>query len=344
MIAAALTAVVAFGAVACADTGKGGSDSGLLVKKFSGDEYHTVYGYNGGYEGESETLDIGKYASDNDIVIGRIKEGAFEDNNTLKEIIVPATVETIDAGAFKQMKKLEKITLPFIGINANSDAYFGESGKEEDKATDAERVFSHVFGTEEYDGGASVTANYGSSTATYYLPATLTEVTVSPAEAYSIPMYAFSGVAQIGKVTLGDNVDAIGAFAFENCGVQKITFTDDLKNIYESAFVGATSLKDGGISFEGVTLETIGKNAFKNTKLTSLTVNVNEIGDYAFYASALQSVTLTGVAKIGAWAFADCEKLKTGNASITLKAGLTQENFEKACGPNYFGDVVPSIN
>ena len=338
ILAVMLCAVSVFGVAACNNGGKGAGDTGLLVKKFSGDDYYTVYGYVGGFEGETSVLDLGKYAEDNDIVIGRIKGGAFEDNNTITEVIVPATVETIDAGAFKSMKKLEKITLPFIGLNADSDSYLGESQDAEDKAVDSERIFCHIFGTEEFEQGAAVTANFGSSTATYYLPYTLTEVTVMPGGEYGIPMYAFSGLAQISKITLGEGVNAIGAFAFENCGVQSVSLPSTLKKIYDSAFVGATALKDGGISFEGLKLEKIGNNAFKATKLTSLTVDVEVIGDYAFCASSLKKVTITGVRQIGAWAFAECEKLTESETSVTVKSGETL-----VLGVNAFGDFTSSI-
>lgn len=336
-LAALGVAMLAMAAACNGETNRTG-ETGLLVKRFSGDEYYTVYGYNGGFEGESSVLDIGAYAEEHDIVIGRIQEGAFEDNNTLTEIIVPSTVETIDAGAFRSMRRLEKITLPFVGLNADSDSYLGESADAEDKAVDSERIFCHIFGTEEFEQGAAVTANYGSSTATYYLPYTLTEVTVAPAGDYGIPMYAFSGVAQLSKITLGEGVNAIGAFAFENCGVQNITLPSTLKNIYDSAFVGATALRDNGISFEGLTLEKIGAHAFEATGLTSLAVNVQTIGEYAFAGSSLRSVTVTGVKEIGAWAFAECEKLEAANVSITVMVGETL-----VMGTYAFGDITSDI-
>lgn len=324
-------------AAACDNNNTRSGDKGLLVKRFGGDDYYTVYGYAGGFEGESTSLDIGAYEKEKNITIGRIQEGAFADNNSLTEIIVPSTVETIDAGAFRSMRKLQKITLPFVGLNANSDSYIGESADSEDKAVNSERTFCHIFGTESFEQGVSVTANYGSSTATYYLPATLNEVTIAPAGEYGIPAYAFSGVAQLNKVTLGSGVNAIGTFAFENSGVQDIKLPNTLKIIYDSAFVGATALKN--ISFDGLNLTKIGARAFEKTALTKVSVNVEIIGEYAFAgAKALDTVKISGVKEIGAWAFAECAKLKKEGVTVEVKSGETLKK-----GAYAFGDFTDQI-
>lgn len=310
ILIAVLAAATLFGAVACAGgSGKAG-DKGLLLKKFEGDDFYTVYGYVK-EDGDSSVLDLAKAADGKEI--GRIKDGAFKDDNFLTEIIVPATVKTIDAGAFKNMRKLEKITLPFVGTSAKSDSYIGETKKDEGKATDVNRVFCSVFGTKEYEDGASVTANYGSSTATYYLPYTLREITVTPATgtSYEIPAYAFSGIAMVSRYNLSEGVTAIGAYAFENTGAEKISVTASLKNIYEYAFKGASKLKP--INFTGVFLDKIGDHAFEGTVLPEIDVCVKEVGAYAFAGSSIAKATLRKTADgkivIGAWAFGGCEDL-----------------------------------
>ncbi len=332
LVISVLSVITVFSLVACADQGGKGATVGLQYKKMGDDAYFTVYDYGKevGTDGKTITvLDLSKYNKDG-VSIGRIKAGAFDGNDSIKEIIVPDTVETIDAGAFKGMKSLEKITLPFVGLNANSDSYLNESADGTDKAVNSERIFCHIFGTESYEGGTSVTANYGGSTATYYLPARLSEVTVAPKAEYGIPMYAFSGVKQLYTVTLGDKVDAIGQNAFENCeSLDKLSLPATLKNIYDGAFVGATNLKE--LSFAGIVLDKIGENAFKKTNIESFEISVKTIGDYAFSSSAVTKVILNGVEYIGNYAFADCEKLEaskvTLNKATTFASGINAFDF-----------------
>mgnify|MGYP005755576587 FL=1 len=323
LLAVVLAAVAAL-AFAC-----GGSDNekgtpGLHYMKFKGDDFYTVYGYVD--DGKTSSLDIGKIADEKGVVIGRIKTGSFEGNSSLKEIIVPVTVKEIDAGAFHGMESLEKITLPFVGAGAKSDAFDGETAKSEDKITDAKRSFGYVFGTESYTAGAEVSQSYGSGDAVkYYLPNSLTEVTVSPAENYSVPMYAFYGCAQLYTVNLGEKVVAIGEKAFYNCAnLVTVNFSANVKNIYNSAFEGCSSLKDYnaekkiGLNFNGCAFEKIGEKAFYKTELKTVDLTVEEIGASAFAESKVESLKLT-VKTIGAYAFYKCEKLSS--VTITAKTG-----------------------
>lgn len=287
---AALLAVIAVTCFACTDDVKESDKAGLHYKKFSGDDYYTVYGYVD--DGKTTVLDVAEYVKDENIVIGRIKAKSFDGNSSLTEIIVPDTVKEIDAGAFAGMKSLKKITLPFIGANANADAFDHETESSADKAVDGERNFGYIFGTEEYDDGAAISQSCGSGDATtYYIPRMLGEVTVKPAADYKIPMYAFNGCSNLHSVTLGDKVTDIGESAFENCSnLKTVNFPATVNNIY--------------------------KKAFANSAITSITLNgVEKIGAYAFNdCKKLETVnvtfsTETGVEKeIGSCAFMGCEK------------------------------------
>lgn len=335
ILVAALVAATALCTVACSAGGGKGGNKGLLVKKFAGEDNFTVYGYvNDG----SDTLDIGAYAKEKGITIERIKDGAFKDNDNLKTVIVPDTVTEIEAGAFKNMRVLESITLPFVGVHGNGDAYIGQTAKGEDKDVDVNRTFAAVFGTEEYTEGASVTANYGSSTATYYIPSTLASVTIAPAadKACNIPAYAFNGISGVSTVTVKEGVVAIGEYAFASCGIEKVTLASSVKTIYAHAFDGASKIKDGGISFEGLSLKEIGEHAFEKTALTKLNVTAERIGEYAFAGSSLEEVVLAGVKEIGAYAFASCEELET----ISIKAAES----DVVLGAYAFGKSTPVWN
>ena len=213
LIITVLTFATVAGLIACDGANGKAGEKGIICKKLTGDDFYTVIGY--GAEEDIEVLDISAAAQDKygengakTIVVGRIRAGAFDGNTSLKEIIVKdaaADVElTIDAGAFKNMRSLKKITLPFIGANrftaADQNGQPANAGEDENaviKATDKERLFGYIFGEEESDVLAAITQSYGDvseQTATFYIPATLTEVVVSATKAAYIPMYAFCGV------------------------------------------------------------------------------------------------------------------------------------------------------
>ena len=275
----------AAGLFACDSGSDKDKKTGLQYKMYEGDDGYTVYGYV--KEGDETELDIGSFNKDG-VVIKRIKKGAFKDNDNLVKIIVPDTVETIDGGAFENMKALKEITLPFIGKTAVADVGRINSTPDEkaaDKSTESEKNFGYIFGTEEYDGGVKCEQNYDSSkTSTYYLPATLRTVNVSPKtdSEYGIPMYAFSGNAWVSKVILSADVKEIGVAAFkDNVYTETVDF-GGVKTIYEDAFNGAKNITEAGL--KGVTK--IYSACFKNcVKLNKVVIgaSLNKIGASAFY-------------------------------------------------------------
>lgn len=334
------------GLIACGGADGKTSEKGIICTKLSGDGFYTVIGY-GAEQDESgndiTTLDIAaaaqaKYGDDNTvIVVGRIRAGAFDGNTSLTEIILKDNTEggtlTIDAGAFKNMRALKKITLPFIGANRFSDADYNASEPAYGdglKATDKERLFGYIFGEEENDAAAKVTQSYGdteSQTATFYIPATLTQVTLNANNATCVPMYAFCNLPQIATVTLQGNINAIGRKAFNGMAhLKKVNIPASVKTVYDSAFENATNLKifgDDGFKIDSDSLlEEIKNSAFKGTRLTEFDLSgtqVKVIGDYAFYGSALKTIDFSATLEtIGAYAFANSKDLSIIEPSCTI--------------------------
>lgn len=328
-----LFAVVAAFSFACNGTMPEESVKGLKIMQFKGDEYYTVYGYT---DDGITSLDIGKIAQEKGVVIGRIKAGSFKGNSSLTEIIVPDTVVEIDSGAFNGIEKLEKITLPFVGAGAKADAFDGETAKSEDKVTDSERNFGYIFGTEEYSAACTVSQSFGSGDAvTYYVPNSLTEVTIAPAADYSVPMYAFYGCAQLYTVNLSEKVVAIGEKAFYGCDrLVSLNMTASVKNIYASAFENCTVLKDydgekgTGLNFNGCSLVKVGEKAFYKTALKTVNLSIEEIGAAAFAESSIENLTLTNVKLICENAFYKCEKLASLNVTAAANAKMYLSSFD----------------
>lgn len=314
---------------ACNDNKVDNSTAGLKLHKYSNDDYYTVISY-ASYDGDEDgtvVLDLGAIATERGVTIGRIQTGAFAGNSTIKEIVVPDTVVEIDGGAFKGIENLAKITLPFVGAGAKADAYMGETAKSEDKITDAKRNFGYIFGEDSYDTTVSVTQTYGAeNTTTFYLPHNLTEVVINPKDNYSIPMYAFYGVTTLRKITFSDKVVAVGVNAFYGCENLSTVEMKKVTTLYDGAFQGCTNLKEynstsgRGINFNNVSLTKIGEKAFYGTAFKELNLTVAEVGDSAFSGTGLTSVTLTGVKKIGDYAFYDCTSLTIINITVDSNA------------------------
>ncbi len=316
LIAMMLALTVAFSLVACGDEGGEAGDKGLLLKKYAGEDFYTVYGYVDEGLGKT-TLDIGAVAGEKEV--GRIALNAFDGNDTLVEIVVPDTVTEIQAGAFAKMKKLKKITLPFVGMTAVADSYQNQKDEAENKSVDAKRNFAYIFGTEEYSYGEQITAGYGSGTATYYIPSNLEEVVIAPKGEYNIPMYAFSGLGLVEKITLSGNITEIGEYAFQNCrDLVSINVPQSVKTIYKGAFVGCEMLDDGFKFDADSTLVEIKENAFDGSKIAEIVIpaSVKKIGNYCFANSALNKITLAGALEsVGAYAFYNCANLSVVDVS-----------------------------
>mgnify|MGYP002509619454 CR=1 FL=1 len=239
--------------------------TGLQYKKIG--ENYFVYDYVDDGTGITE-INVSELLKDG-VDNVTIKSGAFENNDTLTKIVLGDKVAKIEAGAFKNMKKLEVLELSFVGATAVSDAFIGETTRENpDKSVDSARTIAHLFGTEEYEGGVPSTINYGGGTTKVYVPATLDTIIVNATSEYTIPMYAFNG-SLIENIIITGNVDGIGEYAFANCKkIASINIPSSVKNIYKNAFDGAINLKTCTFG-DNTALVKVYDYAFRNTRLDS---------------------------------------------------------------------------
>ena len=326
----------------CANPGNGsGEEKGLVLKKYGNDSYYTVIRY---YEEDGvDNLTISaqtvkSVTGDDDAVVGKIKAGAFDGNASLKSVVVKSDVSgttdlTIEEGAFKNMKSLESITLPFVGKNKSGDAFLFQTESAVDKAVDKERTIGWVFGEDQADYTAAVSLNYGTGSATFYIPVPLTKITVEndSEEGINIPMYAFCGLNQVYEINLKGNIKAIGEAAFKDMKhLIKINIPDTVTDIYSSAFEGTDSLKNfnaNGFSFgDNPSLVEIWDSAFKGTCLTAFTLpaTVTRIGESCFAQSSLTSFEVSSpseLAAVGSYAFYGSDKLQI--SSDAFPAGCT---------------------
>ncbi len=289
-------ATVAFGCDTFASNDNGPKTAGVQYKTVNGEKQIVGYVAESGEENVTITID-----SD----VKSIKSGAFEDNNTIVKIVVPATVEEIGVGAFKEMKALTELELAYVGASKT--------------AVNEKKTLGYLFGTESYDDGVAITQNYGASSATYYLPKTLKKVTVNASSDYDLPAYAFYGCKNLTDIVLNGSVKSIGNYAFSGCyNITKIVIPQATTKIGNYAFEGCTRLNGKASTESDASIQ------------FATTTNLTEIGSYAFVATRLVNVTLPeGLVKLGDHAFSskvtgatlnDASKLQT----IVLPSTLTE--------------------
>ena len=223
--------------------------------------------------------------------IGRI---AFFSCYSLASVDIPATVTTIEAGAFGGGRVLRNINVS--GENPN---YRSEGGVLFSK--DGTTLF-------QYPGGRSGGVHH----AHYTIPAGVTTI----AEA------AFSGCNLLSDVTIGNQVTSIGSSAFDRClRLRELTIGDGVTSIGDYAFHRCGSLDE--VSF-GANIETIGRGAFQgcvSLEAVTLPSRISSIGPLSFYGcESLTELNLGGLGSIGTFAFSNC----TGLTSVVLPDSLTE--------------------
>ena len=251
--------------------------------------------------------------------IESIGEYAFLGMSKMTEITVPDSVTLIGKGAFSGWSALESISLPFVGATPQEEySSYYNSG-----------VLGYIFGSDEYDGATATSQQYYSSnTVSYYIPNTLSSVTVRGG---MINHGAFSGCTNITEVILGDGVtsiaerafldaagligiiipetvESIGDYAFYNCSaLTSLTIPNSVTSIGYSALYGCSTLASLSVPFPGY-------NATDTSSSNTLGYLFGA-SSYSYNSSnvpaSLKSVVLTGGYDINAYAFYECTKVET---------------------------------
>ena len=218
----------------------------------------------------------------------------------LVQVVLPAGVTEIGAGAFERCEKLSRVELPEGLVKIGKETF-----------SDCERL-SRADLPESLTGiGAGAFYNC-KSLRDVRLPAGLLQLgnnafcDCERLTAAEVPQgiarlepFVFYGCKRLAQVTLPQGLTAIGPYAFEGCAaLSHLDFPAGLTAIEDSAFAGSgltrADLPDG--------LETIGEGAFQ--------------------LSRLQHVSLPeSVKKIGADAFSDIPLKRVDNAAALMLAG-----------------------
>ena len=228
-----------------------------------------------------------------------IKAKAFYDCSSLTSVTIGNNVTEIGSYAFSGCSSLASVTIP------NSVTEIGEGAFRYCKGEliiNSQQVVGYNYGHYDYDKD-EVTANdwlYGSG---------------------------------FTKLTIGDGVTSIGAYAFEDCSsLTSVTIPDSVTEIGHAAFANCSSLTSIVVALDNAVYDSRDNcNAIIETATNALKVgcvatvipkSVTSIGRYAFYGySSLTIAIPDSVTSIGDYAFYDC------SGELVIDSNFIETNF-----------------
>lgn len=133
---------------------------------------------------------------------------------------------------------------------------------------------------------------------------------------------AFSGCTNLKTMDLGNisnlPVDSNGRFQLAGVDNLESLTANSIETIPANFLKGYHKLKT--VSFKSA--DNIGDYAFYDTALSSYTIpNAQTVGDYAFYGTNIETVDFTEITSIGSYAFADCDNIEEINISYQITVG-----------------------
>jgi hypothetical protein len=218
-----------------------------------------------------------------------INNEAFTSNEVLTSVMVPASVMSIGTNSFGQTSALTSVSVDLANPNFSSEA-----GVLFNKDKSSLLLFPAARGNSPYVVPSSV-VTIGARA--FLMDRSLISITI-PENVESIGDFAFAAAEKLTSVTFSgtSRLTSIGAQSFKQSNLESINIPASVTVIGAEAFA-RTPLRT--ITFdEGSPITTIASSTFEHAaSLTSITIpaSVTSIGSYAFYAaSQLANVVFLG--------------------------------------------------
>lgn len=264
------------------------------------------------------------------VVIG---DNSMRNNNAMKELTMPSTLETIGemalgltalkqvnisrnvrtigAAAFYMMSSLEGFTVD------PGNAYY-KSGDGTLLTKDGKTLMASIMRTGGYTipAGVEKIGKY-----VFYGNSGLSSVNLQGVR--TVGTHAFYNCSKLTEVNFGEVMEMIDTMAFQNCGkIEEISFPASMRTVNMQAFCYAAGLKkitfNEGLSFIG-NMAFYGCN-FLNSVSIPGTVRFSEEGAPFYNCGALRTVTLgEGIEIIPSLSFSNCPLLRQVKVPSTLR-------------------------
>lgn len=251
-----------------------------------------------------------------------IKSSAFSDIHNLKRIVIPETIETIEANAFNGHNLLTIYAAPTDKPSGWSDDWNSNLNVvwNVSKINNSGNFEYWIRGTKSNKYAAI--SKYNGLEKTVDLPDTIDDLPVQgvadfafldntniteiiiPSGVTSIGKSAFSGCSALSSIEMSDNILNIDERAFYNCStLNKILLPKALLAISDYSFYGCSSLKYIKIPDQ---VTSIGECAFaecKNLETVIIPDNVTTIKRHAFYYSNYLTIYAAFNERPDGWAY-----------------------------------------
>lgn len=270
--------------------------------------YDDYYAVRGCFDDSIEYIEIP--STYKGLPVKEIETYAFRNNKSLKKVLIPDSIEIVEAGVFSECDNLQfnKFENAYYLGNDNNPFYVLV------KCANDSITSCHIIESAKIISGAAFSGAKSLSSI------------VIPNGISTIGEYAFDKCSGISEITIPKNIKSIGIYAFRDCvGLKTVNWlAENCSDCIGNAplFSGCSSLKTAVIG-EGV--KHIPAKLFSYCrKITSITIaeGVKSIGDQAFdYCEKITNITIPdSVEEIGVEAFADCSGLK----NITIPRNITR--------------------
>ncbi len=273
-------------------------------------------------------------------------------NSQIKSIVIPATIQIIGKGAFKN-SALEQISFA-------TDSQIERIGAEAFYGTKIQEIVipSCVNVIEDYAFAYSDIADFNLQSeneitfgnGVFAGCQNLVEIDLSEANVVSMGSYTFRDAISLSNVKLS-SLEILGMFTFTGAtNVQTVVFGENATTTGEYTFF--TYAMDGTlVPYEKLTQVTIGAattqigaDAFANcTALTSIDLrNATVINELSFYGclNLSEVVGLSNVTNIGDYAFYNCKSLRTLQLEKVEKIGVGAFRIDRATDEKALSVVI----